>query len=313
MAGWQEFASNRTEILAKYDLAKAQESTRPLKTEHGLTGEAAIREWLGKFLPMKYRVTSGYIIPDVVQTSEYKLYHYDVIVFDALNAPVLWTEANPDQAELGRRRAIPAKYVHAVLEIKSRFGSESALDALAKLRELNAISAHFPAQFSSSIVFFELPTSLASKGELLKHLVPEPPVFGFCGGIILRSDLNHEMSGEISVLANDGSLGSVQNVPNLPLAKDVDALNIYINNDGQCIIAESGGGALFVSDGFSNWMVSKQFGPSFCSHDVCVLLSWSANGFSQFALDLLNRLEGRNPRDNTYRFGQVFDYLDRRT
>lgn len=130
MVGWQEFASNRTEILAKYDLAKVQEASRPIKTGRGVAGEAAIREWLSSYLPTKYRVTSGYIIPDVIQTPDYKLYHHDVVIFDALNAPVLWTEGNPDQSELGRRRAIPAKYVHAVLEIKSSFGTDNAIDSL---------------------------------------------------------------------------------------------------------------------------------------------------------------------------------------
>jgi hypothetical protein len=312
MVGWQEFASNRTEILAKYDLAKVQEASRPIKTERGVTGEAAIREWLDSFLPAKYRVTSGYIIPDVVQTPDYKLYHHDVIIFDALNAPVLWTEGNPDQSELGRRRAIPAKYVHAILEVKSSFGSEPAIDSLNKLRQLNSIASHFPPQFTCSVIFIELPTSLVSKADLLKHLLPNPPVFAFRGGLILRCSLNAEMSGEISIMENDGGPGSAQNNPDLPLAKDIDALNIFINREGQCVIAESGGGAMFVSDGISNWMVSKQYGPTFCSNGICVNMAWSANGFSQFALDLLNNLEGKDPRESQYRFGQVFDNLERR-
>lgn len=312
MVGWQEFASNRTEILAKYDLAKVQEASRPIKTGRGVAGEAAIREWLSSYLPTKYRVTSGYIIPDVIQTPDYKLYHHDVVIFDALNAPVLWTEGNPDQSELGRRRAIPAKYVHAVLEIKSSFGTDNAIDSLSKLRQLNSIAAHFPPQFSSSVIFIELPASLASRGDLLKHLVPDPPVFAFRGGLILRCDLNPEMSGEISFHENDGSPGSVQNKPDLPLAKDIDALNIFINSEGQCVIAESGGGAMFISDGISNWMVGKRYGPTFCNNGICAHISWSANGFSQFALNLLNSLEGRGPRENKYRFGQVFDHLERR-
>lgn len=261
---------------------------------------------------MKYRVTSGYIIPDVVQTADYKLYHYDVIIFDALNAPVLWTEANPDHSELGKRRAIPAKYVHAVLEVKSSFSRESACEALDKLRELNLIATHFPSQFSSSVLFMELPVSLAGKGELIRHLIPNPSVFGFHGGLVLRCALNQDMSGEIRIFENDGAPGPVQNFPDLPLAKDIDDLNIYINSEGACVIAESAGGAMFVADGNSTWMVSKQYGPAFCTDRLCAHISWSANGFSKFALDLLTRLEGADPRDNKYRFGQVFDHLERR-
>jgi hypothetical protein len=44
MVGWQEFASNRNGILAKYDVAKAQNASRPVKVDHGTTGEAALRE-----------------------------------------------------------------------------------------------------------------------------------------------------------------------------------------------------------------------------------------------------------------------------
>lgn len=312
MVGWQEFASNRTEILSKYDLARVQEASRPIKTQRGVAGEAAIREWLSVFLPAKYRVTSGYIIPDIVQTSDYRLYHHDVIVFDALNAPVLWTEGNPDQSDLGKRRAIPAKYVHAVLEVKSNFGRESALDCFDKLRQLNAVASHFPSQFSSLAMFIDLPSSLVSKGELLEYLLPDPPIFAFKGGLILRSELNTEMSGEISILLNDASEGHAQSNASLPLAKNIDELNIYLDPGGNCVIAESGGGAMFVSDGVSNWMVSKQYCPGYCRGSFCVHLSWSANGFSQFALNLLNWLEGIDARNSKYRFGQVFDRLERR-
>jgi|SRR5579871_359937 len=310
--GWQEFASNRSQILAEYDLAKVQEASRPVQTEHGVTGEAAIRQWLGNFLPGKYRVTSGYIIPDVVQTADYKLYQHDVIIFDAQNAPVLWTEGNPDQTDQGKKRAIPARYVHAVLEVKSSFGAKAAKDALDKLRQLNLIASHFPPYFSCAVVFIDLPLSLAQQGALLRHLLPVPVVYAFWGGIILRCEINKAMSGVISIFKNDGNPGSIQNNPELPLAKDIDRLNIFINQHGNCVIAESAGGVMLVSDGVSNWMASKQYGPCYCENEMCVNLSWSANGFSQFALDLLTYLEGKNPRDSQYRFGQVFDHLERR-
>ena len=313
MVGWREFASNRTGILAKYDAAKALSASRPVKTEHGITGEAAVREWLGEFLPAKYRVTSGFIIPDFVQSPDYKLYHYDVIVFDALNAPVLWTDPNPDQAEQGKKRAIPARFVHSVMEVKASYGAQSAQDALQKLRQLNAIAPHFPAQFSCCVVFMELPIALASQGGLLRHLLPEPWINAFRGGIIMRCAINTEMSGVITVhKSDDGRPGSIQNFPELPLAKDVDNLNIYMNKEGGCVIAESAGGAMFVSDGVSNWMVSKMYAPIFCGKDICVNLAWSANGFSRFALDTLYYLEGADPQNNKYQFGQVFDHLERR-
>jgi hypothetical protein len=312
MVGWREFASNRTAMLAKYDSAKALSVSRPVKTEHGVTGEAAIREWLGEFLPMKYRVTSGFIIPDIVAAPVYKLYHYDVIIFDALNAPVLWTDPNPDQAAQGKRRAIPARFVHSVMEVKASYGAKSAEHALRKLRELNAIASHFPPHFSSCVVFMELPVALASQGGLLCHLLPEPPIHAFRGGIILRCEINSEMSGNITIHKSDGNPASVQNFSALPLAKDIDTLNIYINKEGGCVIAESAGAATFVADGVSNWMVSKMYAPTFCGKNVCVTLGWSANGFARFALDTLYYLEGADPQNYKYQFGQVFDHLERR-
>jgi hypothetical protein len=311
MVGWREFASNRANILRKYDAAKEVSASRPIKTEHGVTGEAAIREWLTSFLPKKYGVTSGSIIPDVLESPGYKLYYHDIIIFDALNAPVLWTDDNPDQSQQGRKRALPARYVYSVIETKASFGADPARDAIDKLRQLNEIAAHFPPQFSCAAIFMELPISLASQGNLLRHLLPNPMVQGFWGGMIMRCTLNNDMSGLIKIFRGDGSPGSAQNDRTIPLAKDIDALEIFMTKDGACSIPPAAG-AMFVSDGVSNWMVSKLFMPSFCINDLCVGLMWSANGFSQFALHLLSYLEGVDPQNRKYRFGQIFDRLEQR-
>src|SRR5271167_4025439 len=87
-------------------------------------------------------ITSGFIVPDVVETKGYKLYHYDVIIFDAMNAPVLWTDVNPDQADQGKKRAIPARYVYSVIEVKAAFSITAAKNALQKLSELNNLAPH---------------------------------------------------------------------------------------------------------------------------------------------------------------------------
>jgi hypothetical protein len=227
--GWREFSSNRNAILSTYDSAKERSASRPVKTEHGVTGEAAIRKWLTDFVPKKYGVTSGYIVPDVVETSGFKLYHYDVIIFDALNAPILWVDDNPDQSQQGRKRAIPARYVYCVFEVKASFGVASAKEAFDKLRELNEIASHLPPQFSCAVIFIELNASLASKGLLLQHLLPDPDVHAFWGGMIMRCTLNNEMVGLITLFKGNGSPGSVQSNETIPLAKDIDQLNIFIN------------------------------------------------------------------------------------
>jgi len=63
-------------------------------------------------------VTSGFIVSSGRSDAE-PLKHFDVIIFDALNAPVLWRTDNPDQSSQGSVLAIPVEHVLAVLEIKA--------------------------------------------------------------------------------------------------------------------------------------------------------------------------------------------------
>jgi uncharacterized protein DUF6602 len=156
---------------------------------------------LRAFLPKKYDVTSGFIIPDVVETKGYKLYHYDIIIFDAMNAPVLWTDANPDQADQGKKRAIPARYVYSVTEVKAVFGVTPAKNALQKLSERNHLAPHLPPWFFCLVVFMELPVDLASQGRILRYLLPQSPIHGFRGGLrraaLIRCDCASALQGAV--------------------------------------------------------------------------------------------------------------------
>ncbi len=71
--GWKEFNQNKENILNEFDRVKALIDRRPVKTAHGVAVEAFIRNWLAEYLPKKYSVTSGYVIPDVFDFN-YKLY-----------------------------------------------------------------------------------------------------------------------------------------------------------------------------------------------------------------------------------------------
>ena len=93
--GWKEFRRNRKDLLAEFARAKDYSASRPVQSEHGNAAEAVLRKWLSTFLPARYRVTSGYIIPDVV-VPEYTLSHFDVIVYDAINSPALWVDGDYD-------------------------------------------------------------------------------------------------------------------------------------------------------------------------------------------------------------------------
>ena len=156
LVGWREFIRNKEDILCEYDAAKKRNRSRPVKTSHGNAGEAAIRKWLSAFLPGKYGVTSGFIIPDIIQTSDYKLYDYDVIICDKNNAPVLWADANSDTSEQGEKRAIPARYVKAVVEVKATFNRINLAKAVKKLQELNNLKPYLPKNFVCSLLFLSI-------------------------------------------------------------------------------------------------------------------------------------------------------------
>lgn len=112
-------------MLTAYDLAKDLENNKLVKVRHGLVAEAEFRKWLSEFLPKRYAVTAGYIISPGISSKEHMV-HYDVIVYDQLESPVLWVEGNPDSSNQGQSLAIPVEYVHAVFEVKSAFNGQFA-------------------------------------------------------------------------------------------------------------------------------------------------------------------------------------------
>ena len=137
LGGWPQFTTQKSKIVSDFKSAGDMSENRPTETDKGKYAEALFRDWLEQFLPAKYGVTSGYIISqgDSVLSSDAlkgKLRHYDVIIYNRLDSPVLWTEKSPDYSPSGRIRAIPAEYVHGVLEVKSSFNTKSIADALKK-------------------------------------------------------------------------------------------------------------------------------------------------------------------------------------
>ena len=131
--GWRELLRVRQDLLDKYDRAKELSVSRPVQTEHGNVDEAAVREWLETFLPLRYGVTSGFIIPHIIAAEPYTLLHYDVIIYDKINSPILWVDENPDLSSQGRKQAIPAEHVYAVLEVKATLTRNHAQNAIESL------------------------------------------------------------------------------------------------------------------------------------------------------------------------------------
>lgn len=309
--GWSEFNQNRRDLLDAYFSSKARNKNRSVRTEHGLAAEAKLRDWLARTLPRKFGVTSGYVIPDLM-AQDYQLSHFDVIIYDLLEAPILWIDSTEDHSEGGKKRAIPARYVRAVYEVKATLTPAHAEAAMAKLATLNHFHTYLIAPFHTAVVFFELPKDHSSKNDILSHLVP--PVHGFVGGIVLHCTHNADISGVISIMPLLNNLPSNINEDH-PIAKDVDSLNIYLNEKGQAVLAESGGEAtlLFWNN---SWHVSRGYGCAWADSTYYVRLSWSKNKFARWFLDSLARLNGEplqaEPGQYHRVFGQVFDHLPRR-
>ncbi len=302
--GWKQFHRNRKDILDEFDKIYEQQANRPVKTAHGDGVEAYLRKWLGEFLPKKYAVTSGYIIPNLYDDSK-TLYHYDIIIYQALEAPVLWTEGNYDNSQQGKYLAIPAKYVVALYEVKSRLTKKSVVDSIDKLKEINSFKDQLPDTYHSGVIYVDLKESDVKKTYLIKELYRGVEAHGFIGGMVLRYESDDTSTGMISLNPIDAPDSEDSS---LPLAKKIDDLNIYLTEDGNTQLAESGGGAAVVYTG-EYWAVSKIYGVRYTSKNLIIGLSWSRSGFSQFCIRLINLLDGNYDPDKQITFGQIFEKL----
>lgn len=202
--GWKQFLMARDEMLAAYDRAREMSRKRAVQTEHGNVAEAEFRRWLTNFLPKRYGVTSGYIVSQDIPNSE-NMVHYDVIIYDQMESPILWVEGNPDSSDSGRSLAIPVEYVYGVIEVKSVFNKKSvkqAVEHLRKLRPLMGIpepSVHdyrfyLPKTFFCATVFFELHKSNEKDFAALDAYLDGSDLTGFYGGYILRPESHEKYS-----------------------------------------------------------------------------------------------------------------------
>jgi hypothetical protein len=210
--GWRQFLLAKKEMLDAYDKARMQSKAHEVQTSHGRMAEAQFRTWLESFLPKRYGVCSGYVISQG-QIEGCEMPHFDVIIYDQLESPVLWVEADPDRSKLGTVRAIPAEYVRSVIEIKSAFNLVAVRKAREKLNELASLLAgcdrpgerypkYLMREFFSAMVFFELREADRNCWSALKtfHAWDEFPR-GFASVLILRGQgLPEEYSGRICAL-----------------------------------------------------------------------------------------------------------------
>lgn len=306
--GWKQFHRNRKDILVELDRVYELLADRPIKTAHGDSVEAYLRKWLGEFLPKKYGVTSGYIIPDFYDNNP-KMYHYDIIIYDSLEAPILWTESNYDNSHQGKFLAIPARHVFAVYEVKSRFTKKTISDAVEKLKEVNSFKAQLNDNYHSGLIFVDLKESEIHKNNLLEDLYKGTDAHGFIGGMILRYEGDESSTGLISVHSTDSDDSNDENASSLPLVKKIDDLNIYLTEGGDLKLAEGGCGAILVSSG-EKWLVSKSYNCSYVKNKLMLVLTWSRSNFSEFSIRLINLLGGTYDPDKQISFGRVFDHIN---
>ncbi|MFT6922195.1 MAG: hypothetical protein ACJA1C_001197 [Crocinitomicaceae bacterium] len=218
--GWKQFLTSRKEMLDSYDRARTHSGKHKVQTSHGNVAESEFRKWLSAFLPKKYAVTSGYIISQGISDNE-KAPHFDVIIYDHLNSPILWVEHDPDKSVQGKSLAIPAEYVMAVIEVKSAFSKKTVKDAVKHLKELDKLMSgidaseerykmYLPNQFFCSTVFFELRKANSRDIDALNVIKEGVDLRGYCGGIILRGEgSDKEVTGELKLTVAKESISPI--------------------------------------------------------------------------------------------------------
>ncbi|MGC2330796.1 MAG: DUF6602 domain-containing protein [Candidatus Acidiferrales bacterium] len=216
-AAWSQFLVARRGMLAEYDRALAHSKELTVSTHHGVVGEAAVRDWLGTFLPKRYGVVSGYIKAQGLPRG-HQSQHFDVIIYDQLDSPTLWIEENKDKSESGRARIIPAEFVRAVLEVKSSFCKRTVREACEKLNELEPLIAgtdaesekypkYLPASAILAMVFFELRCADEFDLDALTLIRDFLPRRLFYGAVILRGEgLHPDDTGLIQQYGSDEPL-----------------------------------------------------------------------------------------------------------
>jgi hypothetical protein len=273
-AAWPQFLSAKRAMLAEYDRALTHSREQVVPTHHGFVGEAAARDWLGTFLPKRYGVVPGYIRSQGLPRG-HQSKHFDVIIYDQMDAPTLWIEENKDKSESGRSRIIPAEFVRGILEVKAAFNRRTVREAAEKLGELEPLAAgidsereRYPRYLTAAAIlgmmFFELRAADQFDIEALNLIRDFRSRRHFYGAAILRGEGLHP---------------------------DDTALIQRCRSDQPMSLCK-GGPTGSILHGLT-FTASTPLGES----NICATLMWADVNFSGFAFDLLALLNG------TYRTG----------
>lgn len=268
--GWRQFLASRNDILSAYDSARTKAKTKKVQVFHGRAAESHVRKWLTEFLPKRFGITSGYVISQGVGSTEVAP-HFDVIIYDALNSPVLWADDHPDDSLQGTSRAIPAEHVLAVLEVKSSFESATAKKAIEHLSEIKNLMSgvdapnerykvFLPPNFFCACIFVELRKASEFDETALTNLTTGADLRGFYGGIILRGEGKQlPDSGQLRLMSSETAMESELGPPKSSLLKG------------------------FTMSPTRPWGDAKHLG---------AMLTWGETHFANFAFDLIALLQG---------------------
>lgn len=230
--GVDSFFAEREKLLAGYAIAKKQTSDDAVKTEHGNTAEFLARKWLQSFLPKRFGVCKGYIITHCVYIKERELEEWDIIIYDAIESPILFTRGTDSEL----RQAIPIEHVRAVIEVKAALTPDAAKRSADKLLKLerymgNNDNDFYPEficnPFVCAALFFETNVkelkdyqkALAQLSQFYRKNLP------FMGSLILKSQAEPDHSGYLQMFEDNGFI-SADN----PLRKEMSS---FFAEDGK--------------------------------------------------------------------------------
>ncbi|MGF1761567.1 hypothetical protein L4D76_27420 [Photobacterium sagamiensis] len=307
--GYQEFNFVREKIVSEYEYAKKKYQNRPVKTEHGNVSESLLVNWLKESLPKKYGVTSGYVIPDLY-VEKYKVYHFDIIIYDKLESPVLWMEPSDNNT---KARAIPAKHIFAIYEVKASLRPKSISDALEKLDSISKYSKLFPDNFHTKAIFMELPKEyINKKGVVLNKFVTDKEMHGYSGSYVFSTNVNKKISATIKTTTNSDNLKYVDlSLDRKSLVKDVEKIDVEIHDvDKFKFYNPEPGYSLDIMsmNGKVAGMV-KSYEQQAINNETRVYALWSRNEFAVFFHELLSRLDTGDFNRYQMKFGLSFDEL----
>lgn len=207
--------------------------------------------------------------------------HFDVIIYDQLESPILWIEDSADTAPQGRSLAIPVEYVKCVLEVKMKFTSTTVKQAVEHLNDLapllNGYNApqerykcHLPNNFICGLVFIELDAKDKNSQTALNQILTNRTLRGFFGGIILRGEgYSDPRSGQMRFMVGPS-----------PIPENITKFSLL--GAGVCTKSEE-------IDGNAH---------------IAASLTWSTVHFSQFGFDLIAMMNGTyDPRFMSSAFG----------